>query len=260
MFLTPIMGGGSSDALDAPITITLDAVGATSVDADLGLLIINTTAAAAGAQQYSPMLVLEGQGWKTNATAASQEVQFAFQVIPIEGAANPTGQLSIFSNINDGGFVERASLSSGGAFTATSLHATSATLTTTSVAANTSDLYVNLLIINTTAAAAGAQQYSPILVLEGQGWRTDATAASQEVQFGIQVVPVQGTANPTGRLSFFSNINDGGFTEIARFTSTTPAAADTTNLFLTDDNGIEQVTCGVADSGGTGYRLLRMPN
>ena len=82
----------------------------TTADADIGVLMLNSTAAAAGAQQYSPMLVIEGQGWKTDATAATQEVQFGIQVVPVEGTANPTGESQFFSNINDGGFIKVGSI------------------------------------------------------------------------------------------------------------------------------------------------------
>src|SRR5690606_31430955 len=41
-----------------------------------GLLLQNATAAAAGAQQYSPSLTLEGQGWRTTSTAGSRYVRF----------------------------------------------------------------------------------------------------------------------------------------------------------------------------------------
>lgn len=60
----------------------------------------NPTAAAAGAQQISPALTLRGNGWKTNATAASQTVDFIQDVTPVQGAASPTGYMSIWSSIN----------------------------------------------------------------------------------------------------------------------------------------------------------------
>ena len=69
-----------------------------------------------------------------------------------------------------------------------------------------------LWLANTTAAAAGAQQKSPSLVLEGQGWKTDATAGSQSVKFSIDVLPTQGTANPTGGLYIRSSINGAAYT------------------------------------------------
>jgi hypothetical protein len=66
---------------------------------------------------------------------------------------------------------------------------------------------------NTTVAAAGAQQYSPVIRLGGEGWKTDATAESQEVDFYVQVRPVQGTTAPTGNLYFSSAIDEGSLTD-----------------------------------------------
>lgn len=86
---------------------------------------------------------------------------------------------------------------------------TSAVLTKTSI--GTAQTF-GFSLINSTAAAAGAQQYSPLLELEGQGWKTDATAATQEVKWGIQTRPVQGEANPTGVLDFLESINGGAYT------------------------------------------------
>jgi len=70
-----------------------------------------------------------------------------------------------------------------------------------------------LALVNTTAAAAGAQQISPALRWSGLGWKTDATAASQAVDFRSYVVPVEGTANPTGYLSFGSSVNGGAYSD-----------------------------------------------
>jgi len=60
----------------------------------------NPTAAAAGAQQFSPFFRQRARGWKTNATAASQTVDFDFGVTPVQGAAAPTGYWSMYSSIN----------------------------------------------------------------------------------------------------------------------------------------------------------------
>ena len=99
---------------------TRNALGAAATDATTSLLLANTTDAAAGAQQWSPMVVLEGQGWKTDATAATQEVQMGVQVRPVQGAANPTGALHFLQNINDGGFSSIANITSAGALTTSS--------------------------------------------------------------------------------------------------------------------------------------------
>lgn len=71
-----------------------------------GLDLVNTAAATAGGaanQQISPALWFEGQGWKTNATAASQSVRFKIYNNPAEGAAAPTGNLVFTSKINAAG-------------------------------------------------------------------------------------------------------------------------------------------------------------
>ncbi len=65
-----------------------------------GYIAQNTTAAAASAQQYSPPVTWIGQGWKTTATAASQTVRWDSYVVPIQGAAAPTGKLLFLPTIN----------------------------------------------------------------------------------------------------------------------------------------------------------------
>lgn len=80
-----------------------------SVDDDqiVGIHLSNKTGAGAGDQEYSPMLALEGQGWKTNATAGSQQTIWALQTRPVEGAANPTAELVFWESINGGAYGEK---------------------------------------------------------------------------------------------------------------------------------------------------------
>lgn len=84
---------------------------------------------------------------------------------------------------------------------------------TTTALGVTQTTFSGLALVNTTAAAAGAQQISPALRWSGLGWKTNATAASQAVDFRSYVVPVQGTANPTGYLSFGSSVNGGAYSD-----------------------------------------------
>jgi hypothetical protein len=77
-------------------------------------------------------------------------------------------------------------------------------------AANTSA--DGIVLADTTAATAANQQYSPRLRFTGRGWKTDATAASQTVDWIVENQPVQGTANPSANLVFSSQINAGGYT------------------------------------------------
>ncbi len=98
------------------------AISNSTADADIGLHLDNSTAAVAdvGAddgQQWSSMLVLEGQGWKTDAVAASQEVQFAQQVQTHQGAANPAGEWHLYSNVNDAGWTSLMNLDDSGTLT-----------------------------------------------------------------------------------------------------------------------------------------------
>lgn len=111
------------------LTLLKTAIGATAAD---GHQLINTTAAAAGAQQYSPALRFTGQGWKTAATAASQAVDFRLYNQPVQGSSAPTGNILIDSSINGGAFINIFSLTSGGAISISStLQATHVTLSTT---------------------------------------------------------------------------------------------------------------------------------
>jgi hypothetical protein len=94
---------------------------------------------------------------------------------------------------------------------------------------------------NTTAAAAGAQQYSPPVELIGQGWKTTATAASQTVKWDVFAQPNQSTTTPAVTLAFIPtvngtaqtaphfcgvNVNTVGATIILDGTASTPAAGD----------------------------------
>lgn len=104
---TPPSLGANAFTAAQSITQTINA---TSAD---GLLLTNTTAAAAGAQQWSPRLHFTGQGWKTNATAASQAVDWIAEVQPVQGAASPIGSLVFSSQVNGGGYTAMFKLNSG---------------------------------------------------------------------------------------------------------------------------------------------------
>jgi len=85
------------------IDVTTDNLGTTQTNS-AGIGLVNNTAAADGLQQISPGLRWTGQGWKTNATAASQRVDFRADVLPVQGTANPTGQWRLMSSINGGAY------------------------------------------------------------------------------------------------------------------------------------------------------------
>ena len=80
-----------------------------------GTTVRNTTAAAAGAQQYGPMVSLgEGQGWDSTA-GASKKVEWWTQVRPVQTAGDPTSVLDFFVQSNAGGLTKPMTLDSAGA-------------------------------------------------------------------------------------------------------------------------------------------------
>lgn len=95
-----------------------------------GHLLTNTTAAVAANQQYSPSLILTGQGWKTTATAASQQVDWRITNVPVQGSSTPTSNLIFSSQINGAGYTDRFTLGSGGALTSLASITTSSSVTT----------------------------------------------------------------------------------------------------------------------------------
>lgn len=83
-----------------------------------GVVLLNNNAATAGNQQYSPGLTLTGQGWKTDATAGSQAVDWRMFNIPVQGTASPSSVLTFSRQINGGGYTPQFSMSSDGVFSA----------------------------------------------------------------------------------------------------------------------------------------------
>lgn len=85
----------------------------TTVTDGAGAWYANTTAATIGAQQISPIITLEGQGFATT-PVASQSVKWAIYNQPVQAAANPASNLVFASNINGAGYVTRLTMSSAG--------------------------------------------------------------------------------------------------------------------------------------------------
>ncbi len=99
---------------DQTVFVHSDAAGEVSTDLVRAIEVPNITDADDGAQQYSGNIVQRGQGWRTAATAETQPCKWQTQVIPIQGAANPTSEYHWFSEINDAGYVSRMKLTSAG--------------------------------------------------------------------------------------------------------------------------------------------------
>lgn len=125
----------------------------------------------------------------------------------------------------------------------------------------TQTLTSGLVIENTTAASSGNQQISPALRLSGKGWKTTATAASQDVSFVMDVLPVQGTTAPAGQFRLRQSVNGGAFTDVFTIASALPTynfnnATGQTRWTITDDRVSNGFTGGAtlgraANSAGT---------
>lgn len=105
-----VTGGGESATLNTSGGLSVfKTVSASLVD---GASLTSGTSASAGNQKWSPTISLTGNGWKTNATAASQSVSYRLTTVPIEGTAAPTGELRISESINGGGAVTKLQIGS----------------------------------------------------------------------------------------------------------------------------------------------------
>ena len=107
-----VTGATSTGAL----TTTVLAIGAVSTNAVVGNLLVNTTAAAAGAQQYSPAHRLSGRGWSTDAGGASMSVDWLTQCQPVQGTAAPTGRLVVLASVNGAAYAAVTTTTSAGWF------------------------------------------------------------------------------------------------------------------------------------------------
>lgn len=79
-----------------------------------GFKLFNTTSSSSGSQQFSQSIHWQGQGWKTNATAGSQPIDFRAYVQTYQGTSAPFGYLVFDAQVNNGGYSSTLYLMQGG--------------------------------------------------------------------------------------------------------------------------------------------------
>ncbi len=151
-------------------------------------------------------------GGVTSVTGTANEITVTGTTTPvlsIPSAVTFTGKTITGGTFNSGAFngTIGATTPSTGAFTTISGSST-ATIGGALALGTTPTAYLTLQ--NTTAAAAGAQQVSPSLVLEGQGWKTASTAASQSMKYRLNILPIEGSSAPTGTFRVQNEVNSSG--------------------------------------------------
>lgn len=182
------------------LDITKNAIGVSQADAN-GISLINTTAAANGAPQYSPPLRFRGSAWDGAATAAHD---YRFYVVP----SNGTNKSHLDLDINDtGGYITYFRVWHNGERNIkgkVSIVGTTDTIATASSLLDVSKASIGVTqsdangikVENPTAATATTNQYSPPIVWEGSFWNPTGLN-SVTTDFRAYVKTTSGT-NPLG--------------------------------------------------------------
>ncbi len=186
----------ASAAGSLPIEILGGAAGTTSL----------FSLSKAGAATFGSTVTATGATLTGGLTGTTAEFSGAVTVASCTGCGGAAGGSDTQVQFNDGG-------TALGADAGLTYDKTLDVLTQTraGVGSTSSD---GVVLSNTTAAANGAQQWSPRLRLAGNGWKTDGGGASQSVAFIQEIVPVQGTAAPMGRIHWRSAIGGGAYTDL----------------------------------------------
>ena len=109
--INSVVAIGSGAAAPTAGFATTQVISATSTD---GFLLANPTAATAGAQKLSPRLHFTGSGWKTNATAAAQTVDWIAEIQPVQSTTSTLNSLVWSAQTAGGGYLPWWSVNVGG--------------------------------------------------------------------------------------------------------------------------------------------------
>lgn len=173
-----------------------------------GIVLQNTTAAAAGNQRYSGRVRYTGQGWKTTATAASQAVDITTENRPVEGTANPSGSFVYSMQTAGGGYVDFFTM------------AYDTVATTGTMTVKTNIKYLSALGAATTSGFGfnnGATQYGTIYGSGSSGYTVISYQGVDVAAFGTGIVTLSsaemlGWSSGTG---LTNTTNDTGWNRIS---------------------------------------------
>jgi len=73
------------------------------------------------------------------------------------------------------------------------------------------------VLSSTTIATVGNQAYSPRIRWHGSGWKTNATAAAQDVDVYLELRPLQSTSAPRPQMFYRYATNGGAYTDLMSF-------------------------------------------
>jgi hypothetical protein len=166
-------------------------------DTDYALLLQNTTAATSSFAQYPPYLKFRGSGYASGAKTMDFILGFKTRNSSADGhftigyrdtTTNPTGNYTEFFRITTTGNFTlpiKYYLDSNEAI----------------------GIGLNLNTANAVVTEPGGDSFSPSVHLEGKGWKTASTAASQTMSADIYNAPEQGVTNPIGVVKFAFGTN-----------------------------------------------------
>lgn len=271
----------SGGTLSGPNTITgtttntlkyvFNSLGVTQVNG-AGHWLSNTTLASSGNQQISPSTTWEGQGWKTDATAASQSVKITNYLLPVQGSANPTSQLKWLGSINGGSYHELMRLNDDGVTGSLTMIGSGSSISAENITASVTLIASSNFYIGSGVSALSISSSSGVAVI-------DSFSTGNLSQFKINAsVFIGGITTPTGRLHIAAGAAGAGTSPIKLTSGTNNTTAEAgaieyngTNLFFTRSGTTREgvltqsaVTTEVVVSdttvtvniGGTTFKLL----
>ena len=221
--------------------LNFDQNSVTQSDAN-GILLANSTAATAGVQSISPAIVLQGNGWKTTATAGSQDVRFRMDNLPVQGTTSPTGQFRLALSVAGGAYTNLLtidnSISASSGLLTTSFISTGGWITSGSVIGASSQIMggstngssggITYKLTNAGGSVTPKGSFGAINVVTAGsiGIQLDntnhliftaANGSSHIARAAIQIVNLTDTAGAeTGDLAFYTKASGGAIAEAMR--------------------------------------------